>query len=400
MPQQPVTTSIYNKLTVFFGLSFYILTTVFLARLTIDIGTRIVYPFIPLLSTGLGLTIVGFSWLLFIRAMAGLASPVFGILADKYGRRKVMAIGLLCQCVGIIGVGISNGWWAAAPMFFFGLALTAFIPAEQAYISDMVSYEKRGRALGAIEFSWATAGIIALPIMGWMIDTFGWRFPFLLLGVVSFIAACIIWFGIPPVEHYSRSNVSLHSMWRVFVRPNVLAAVSVSLLLFFALSIFTTVWSIWLSADFGLGAIALGFVATAIGIAELPGSGMSSLFIDRIGKRRGSQIALLLTALFLLILPFTQASFTLVLLGLVLVAVAVEFSVVSLIALYAEQAPEARATVFSLVTVGTALGSSFGAPAAAILWDKFNLLAVGVVAALALFVAFGLVTYYLHDRSG
>jgi len=391
--------SIYNKLSAFFGLGFYILTTVFLARLTIDIGTRMVHPFIPLLSTGLGLTIVGFSWLLFIRAMAGLMGPFFGILADKYGRRKIMATGLMFQCVGVIGVGLSNGWWAAVPMLFFGLALVAFIPAEQAYISDMVRYEKRGRALGAIEFSWATAGIIALPIMGWMIDTFGWRFPFFVLGAVSFVAAGVTWFALPAAEKHSTSNVSLSSMWQVFTKHNVLASVTVSMLVFFGLSCFITVWSIWLSADFGLGAIALGFVATAIGIAELTGSGLSSLFIDRIGKRKGSLAALLLTTIFFLLLPFTQGNFLLAITGLVITGVVVEFSVVSLITLYAEQAPEARATVFSLVTVGTAVGVSAGSPITAILWQYYGLMAVCVVAAASLAVAIGLVTRFLHDRS-
>ena len=171
------------------------------------------------------------------------------------------------------------------------------------------------------------------------------------------------------------------------------------MLVFFGLSCFTTIWSIWLSADFGLGAIALGFVATAIGIAELTGSGMSSLFIDRIGKRKGSLAALLLTAIFFLLLPFTQGNFLLAIAGLVITGVVVEFSVVSLIALYAEQAPEARATVFSLVTVGTAVGVSAGSPITAILWQYYSLMAVCVVAAASLVVAIGLVTRFLHDRS-
>ena len=387
-----------QKLTSFFGVAVQILGVLFLARLTIDVGTRLIYPFIPQFSAGLGLSIVGFSWLLFIRSLAGVAGPLFGVAADRYGRRKLMATGLWCQSIGVLGLALTWQWWAVLPMLFYGVSLAAFIPAQQAYISDQVAYHRRGRALATIEFSWATSGIVALPIVGWMIDTFNWQLPLIVLGLFSLIFAGIVWFLLPVVEHHTQTDLSISKFWQVFVRPNVLATIFVGLLMFVGVGIFSTVWSIWLTADFSLTAVTLGFIATAIGIAELSGSGGSALFIDQIGKKRGSFLGLIGSGLAFLMLPVGQASLPLAIGGLVLIGLVIEFTVVSLIPLYSEQVPEARATVFSLVGFGVSIGVAVSAPLTAILWANYGLWAVCWLGAVTLFLAAGLVARFLTEN--
>jgi MFS family permease len=120
-------TTFYTRLDLFFGVSWQIITVVFLARLTTDIGNRLLYPFIPQISAGLGLTIVAFSWLVFIRSIVGILAPIFGVLADKYGRRKLMALGLFGEAVSVAGTALSGGWGATVPMVFHGLSLAAFL---------------------------------------------------------------------------------------------------------------------------------------------------------------------------------------------------------------------------------------------------------------------------------
>lgn len=386
-----------NRLQAFLGVSLQIMGIVFVTRFIMDIGTRMLYPFIPQISTGLGLTVVAFSWLIFIRAITGMAGPIFGLLADRVGRRKVMAYGSLGQGLAVIGVALSRQWWAVLPMILYGLSLAAFIPAGQAYISDQAPFHKRGRALGAIELSWALVGIVSLPVVGWLIDSFGWQIPFLLLSIFNFLGAALAWFRLPAIEHRSRHKLALAEMWRICLRPNVLAAIGVGLFLFIAVGIFITIWGIWLNQAFNLNAAALGGVATAIGLAELGGSGMSSLFIDRIGKRRGSQAGLIGLTITLLLLPLTQSSLLVAIAALILAGMFIEFSIVALLPLYAEQAPEARATVFSLTAFGVSIGVASGSPLTAILWNNFGLWAVCGVAAVCAFIASGLVTVFLQE---
>ena len=186
-------------------------------------------------------------------------------------------------------------------------------------------------------------------------------------------------------------------MRQLCLRPNILASMLVALLLFITVDCFISVWGIWLSADYGLDAAALGLVATGIGLAELVGSASSSLFIDRIGKRRGSGLGLFLSAAILLLLPLTQNFFFLAVATLVIAGAFIEFTIVSLIPLYSEQAPEARGTVFSLILLGAAIGGAMGTPIAATGWETFGLEGVCAIAAACLLAALTLMWKFLRE---
>jgi predicted MFS family arabinose efflux permease len=119
--------------------------------------------------------------------------------------------------------------------------------------------------------------------------------------------------------------------------------------------------------------------------------------IDRVGKRRGSQLGLLLLAGLFLLLPLTQKNLLWVKLMLVSLGALFEFSIVSLLPLYSEQVPEARATVFSLVALGVSLGAGIGSPVTAALWEWKGLQAVCAVAVVSLSIALMLVWRFLPE---
>ena len=83
--------------------------------------------------------------------------------------------------------------------------------------------------------------------------------------------------------------------------------------------------------------------------------------------------------------------------GLVATIIALEFSIVSLFPLYGEQAPEARATVFSLAALGTSIGFVIGPPLATNLWVWNGVVPITVVGALCTIVAFSVVWRFLFE---
>ncbi len=65
-----------------------------------------------------------------------------------------------------------------------------YLSSTQAYIGDQVRPGRRGTALGLIETGWGVSYIIGMPILGWIIDRYGWRAPFpftAALGVLAFL---------------------------------------------------------------------------------------------------------------------------------------------------------------------------------------------------------------------
>jgi predicted MFS family arabinose efflux permease len=77
-----------------------VLGTIVLSRTTISGSFRIVYPFLPVISRGLGVPLKAVSFLLTLRALVGLSSPLFGPLSDRHGRRSLMLVGLGMLAMG------------------------------------------------------------------------------------------------------------------------------------------------------------------------------------------------------------------------------------------------------------------------------------------------------------
>jgi predicted MFS family arabinose efflux permease len=369
----------------------------FLIRLIVDLSNRIFIPFIPQITSGLGITITAFGWLLALRSLTGLASPLIGVLADRYGRRSILVVALAVRGLSLMGLGFSMGWWSAIPMLLISLTTTAYLPVQKAYVSDQVCYERRGRALAAVDASYSTAGIIGLPIVGWIFEIWGWPLPVYILAALSFVGAFVIRIRLPKTNNRVQSAILQPRMWQLFFQPKLFASVVVSALLLFIFILFMIFWTLWLSEEFGFGPIEIGLMGTLIGIAEFFGLFLAMLFIDRIGKRRGTLIGLIGSSIsFALILIFQQPLIA-VRIILILTAAVIEFAVTASIPLFAEQNPKARATVFSLVAFGNTIGLGLGPPVTTYLWTNGGLNAIIILGVVSSLFTFFLVWKFLFD---
>lgn len=369
-----------NRASLFFGVSAQVMAIVFIARLVQDTGVRLVYPFIPQFAAGLGLTTVEFGWLVFLISIGSLTSPLFGLLADWYGRRRVMALGLFSIGTAALWLAFSMGWWAILPFILLGFAFSMFLPSQQAYISDQAAHDKQGRALGAVEMSWATCAILILPVAGWLLDRFNWQAPLFALCFISYLGAVMVWVALPPSELRESAALSRADWQRFLSRINVAMVPVAAFTLMVAIASLNSMWSTWFTTDFGFTAIMLGLVATGIGIAELTGSLNVSLFFDHIGRYRSCTASIILFIVSFALLPFISESPTTAIAMLIVTVLCGELALVSLLPVYATQLPEARGTVLSLAFLGGNLGAAMGVPLALTMLTHYGVAGVSVVA--------------------
>ena len=375
-----------------------LITIMFLSRLVVDIGNRIILPFIPQLSSGLGLTVTAFSWVAAFRSLSGIFSPLVGTLANRCGRRRIMVISLALRGIGFLGFGLSTGWWSALPMMIISLTTTSYLPIQKAYVSDQVKPERRGRALAAVDASFSTAGMVGLPIFGWVVENFGWRQPMFYLAGLCFLSALVISIRLPKTKQSEKNGGDTSDMWNLLCKPNVRASVFVSSLQIFIFIFFMTFWALWLSTEFNYGALDIGLTGKTIGIAEFAGLLLAMLFIDRIGKRRGSLISLAVSIPMLaLLLAFRQNELA-VITTLVLIALVIEFALTSTIPLFADQALHDGTSLFTLVAFGNTISAGLAVPAATYLWDWMGLEAIVTVGLISSSFTFYLVWRYLFDQ--
>src|SRR5512134_1683595 len=160
-----------------------------LSRLALNMQMRVIYPFLPAISRGLGVPLGTTSLLLTARAIANLSSPLYGALSDRYGRRALMLAGLVILTTGTLFVALAPSFGAVLiAVAFLSLCKAVYDPAVLAYLGDNIAYEQRGRMMGILALMWPTSWLIGVPLTGFLIDHVNWRAPFVMiffLGVLS-----------------------------------------------------------------------------------------------------------------------------------------------------------------------------------------------------------------------
>jgi predicted MFS family arabinose efflux permease len=385
------------------------LAIILAARLLINAQIRLVYPFLPAISRGLGLPLETAALLLGIRSLAGVASPLFGGLADRIDRRVVMVGGLAALVAGAGLVAVAPGFGIAAIAFvLLGLSRAAYDPTAQAYVSDATPYARRGRALGITELSWAGSWLIGVPLAGLLIARFGWQSPFTviaLLGAFALLATR----RLPPVAHRGHAApppgtgqtaepASGHRRRPVWLNRPTAAMLAVSLLVVTANENLFMVYGAWFESRFGLPVATLGLVSIVISLAELAAAGISAGIIDRAGKHRALLVGLVLNALAYLLLPRVNGPLAVTMAAMAIVAMTSEFAIVSALPLVSELSPDARGTVMAVNAALISIGIMVVAVLAPRLWSSGGLALTTAASAAMAAAAAGLLWWQSLQR--
>jgi predicted MFS family arabinose efflux permease len=344
-------------------MSYFFLAIYTLIRVVMNTAYRMIYPFLAIFARGLGVDISVISGLVANRAMVGAVDPFIFPFIETRGRKFGMLLGLGLFIGATALVAIFPSLTTLGIALIFGLVGKAiFDPSMASYVADHISYEKRGRALGFMEFAWSLAFVIGVPAMGFIIARSKWSTPFGLLGILGavafvFIAVTLI-DSAKPVHH--QDGIFGH-VKEIVTTPVVLVALSTGLFMTAANEVVNLMFGVWLEDSFKLQIAALAGASAIIGLSELGGESLVTLFVDRVGKMRAAGVGLLANCLAAILLPLIGRTEVGALTGLFLFYITFEFTIVSLIPLMTEVMPAARATTLSFSGAANSLGRAIGA---------------------------------------
>jgi MFS family permease len=146
----------------------------------------------------------------------GFASPYWGRLSDRIGRRPVILIGLVGYCFGttafasIFILGI-NGTLSGAGLFasllvarcLHAAIMSATGPSTTAYAADHTTPEKRTKTMAKLGTA-TSMGMILGPAFAGATATFGLMAPLYAAAVLALIMAVLVWKIIPPTPPADR----------------------------------------------------------------------------------------------------------------------------------------------------------------------------------------------------
>jgi MFS transporter, DHA1 family, multidrug resistance protein len=129
----------------------------------------------PRLGPSPFLTSLAFGGIVLVLAVT---QPLFGALSDKYGRDKLMMLGLL-SIIGLFYTAILMmrgriSLWTGAPFLgVFGVASFAFPPAALASLGDLAPESARGTTMGAYSVVISFGTIVGPLLGGYLLDRYG-----------------------------------------------------------------------------------------------------------------------------------------------------------------------------------------------------------------------------------
>jgi len=145
-----------------------------------------------------------------------LAYAVFevpsGWLADVIGPRKVLTRIVVWWSAFTMLTGAVTGYPSlVATRFLFGAGEAGALPSAMNAVSRWFPLSERGKANGAILFGTRVGGMIGVPLVLVLINRWGWRASFVIVGSTGLVwaAAWFQWFRNSPADHRSVSAAEL-----------------------------------------------------------------------------------------------------------------------------------------------------------------------------------------------
>ncbi|MEO0041520.1 MAG: hypothetical protein RL329_968 [Bacteroidota bacterium] len=129
---------------------------------------------------------------------AGLAGMTLGCfflapLGDKIGRRYMFITSLILISAGMLGVYFVNAYGQLLALrFLTGLGIGGILPTMASTASEFSNAKNRDFNVGLIQAGWPVGAILTGFFVAWAVPMHGWRFAFLIAGIISTLMLVLV----------------------------------------------------------------------------------------------------------------------------------------------------------------------------------------------------------------
>lgn len=247
---------------------------------------------------------------------AALMAPIWGSLADRYGRKPMMVRAAFVMIFTMGGMAfVPNVFWLLVLRVLNGV-FTGYIPNATALIASQVPKDKTGYALGTLSTGAVAGNLIGPTLGGVLAEMFGVHTVFLLVGLLYAIVVILTVFYIRedfvpikksdvlPVKEVFAQVKDRKMLVGLFVTSMVIIAAAQ------AVVPILTLYVRHLGQTDNLLFVA-GFIISLPGMASLATSGYLGKLGDRIGNHRLLLMALTYSLLINVFCVFAENPFQL-----------------------------------------------------------------------------------------
>jgi DHA1 family multidrug resistance protein-like MFS transporter len=274
-----------------------------------------IIPFLPLYLQELGITdpaevriwagiIFGANFL-----TAFIFSPIWGKIADRYGRKMMLVRSGIGMAIVITLMGFATNHIHLLILRLINGTVAGFIPAAIALTATNTPKERVGYALGVLQ-SGAVAGAICGPLIGGlMADVVGFSAIFSYTGIFIFIATLIVIFFVHETfekKENEEKTSFIEDFRKIAARKPILSFFMIALVIQLAMLGTLPLIPLFvqeLAPNAQYLAFLAGLTGAIMGLANM----LSSPQLGKLGDRLGSHYVLIFSILGAAIFTFPQA---------------------------------------------------------------------------------------------
>ncbi|MCE5190613.1 MAG: MFS transporter [Actinomycetia bacterium] len=331
----------------------------------------VVSPILPAIAKGVGVRPEAAGVLIVAYMLPfGIFQLVFGPLADRFGKTRVILVTLtafsMATALCAIGTTVTG---VAAFRALTGVFAAATMPISLALIGDLFPMESRQSAIGSFMGISFLGQALSMGIGGAIAYFLDWRGVFIVYGVVAAVITAVLWRALPAATG-GRETRDPHAPvlkpYLQLLRSGSSVRTYLMVLLEGALLIGSFSYLGALLVDrFGLSFLLVGAIMTAFGIGAVLGGRVSNRVAERIGRPATTAAGLATAAAADLIVFAGGASLLVSTVGIFLLGLGLMTAHSTLLTIATEFAAKARGSAMSLVAfafmgggaIGTQLGS-------------------------------------------
>lgn len=241
------------------------------------LGFGMVMPIMPFYVESMGASATELGLLVAISPLIQLiASPLWGSVSDRRGRKPVLVVGLLGYGISMVLFGLSTELWMLFVARGVGALLSAAtMPTTMAYVSDSTSERDRGGGMGALGAAMGL-GMVLGPALGGLLGGESLSTPFFLTAAVCFLTLLLVLLLLPeslPPEARRQTAISVRpatqigELWRALFGP-LGVLLLMAFLVSFGLTNFQGIFGYYALKKFGYGTEEVGWILTVMGVVS------------------------------------------------------------------------------------------------------------------------------------
>jgi len=236
---------------------------------------------------------------------AGVSGLLAAGFADKYDRKKLLVVFYAGFIIGTLLCATATSF----PLLLFGRIITGFFggvlgAVSMAIVTDLFSFNQRGRVMGFVQMSFAVSQVAGIPIGLYLANQFNWNAPFLMIVGFSIITAVVISSFLKPLTSHMEQRIKQNALyhlkktlsnkfyWLPFITTALLSMGG------FMLMPFSTPFII---NNIGISQVQLPMIYVVMGICSMIALPLIGKLSDKIGKLSTFIAGSVLAALMILI---------------------------------------------------------------------------------------------------